>query len=155
MTDKKNINRIISNPLVQTFLVYISGGWIVLEMTEYFINNYGLTERFRDILLIIMIIGLPVALFLTWYFSREKENQEEKDNRLSKILLKRPWFSIPAIIVLVLVLFTAVRYVYQNNDRVSSRISSYPNIKDALDRVEVSLAVLPLQIFPEIPIRIG
>ena len=73
MADKKNFSSFISNPLVQTFLVYISAAWIVLEMTEYFINNYSLTERFRDILLIIMIIGLPIAIFLTWYISRDRE----------------------------------------------------------------------------------
>ena len=37
---KKNIfNRTISNPVVQTFLIYISGGWIVLEMIGSG-NNY-------------------------------------------------------------------------------------------------------------------
>ncbi len=143
MAKKKNINKIISNPIAQTFLVYISGGWIVLEMTDYFINNYGLTERFRDILLIVMIISLPLALFITWYFSRDKETKDEKDNRLSRILWKRPWFSIPAILVVVLVLFSAVRYVYRHNDNDSTRLNAYSNIKDEIDLAEVSLAVLP------------
>jgi len=148
MADKKNINKIISNPLVQTFLIYVSGGWIVLEMTEYFISNYGLTERFRDILLIIMIIGLPVALFLTWQFGRERKEADEKDNRLIKVLLKRPWFSIPAILVLALILFTAVRYVYQNDERVEARKTEYSNIDDFINRAgEVSLAVLPFTNF--------
>ena len=85
MADKKNINRIISNPLVQTFLVYISGGWIVLEMTEYFINNYGLTERFRDILLIIMIIGVAVIIVMAVYtteriLKRIEQLGQEKEN---------------------------------------------------------------------------
>jgi len=149
MADKKSINKIISNPLVQTFLIYISGGWIVLEMTEYFISNYGLTERFRDILLIIMIIGLPVALFLTWQFGREKDEAEEKDNRLFKVLLKRPWFSIPAILVLALILFTAVRYVYKSDERVTDRKAKYSNIDELLSQAgaEVSLAVLPFTNF--------
>ena len=147
MADIKNFNKIISNPLVQTFLVYVSGSWIVLEMTDYFINNYGLTERFRDILLIIMLIGLPVALFLTWYFSREKEAVEEKDHRVIKVLLKRPWFSIPAILVIALLLFTAVRYLYLNNDRSLDGIPNYPNISDAFVGTEVSLAVLPFTSF--------
>ncbi|RLD55436.1 MAG: hypothetical protein DRI97_09500 [Bacteroidetes bacterium] len=147
MADKKNINRFISSPIAQTFLVYISGGWIVLEMTDYFINYYSLTERFRDILLIVLIICLPLALFLTWYFSRDKETKDEKDNRLSRILWKRPWFSIPAIMVVVLVLFTAVRFVYRHNEGDSSRLPDYSNIKDAIDRAEVSLAVLPFTNF--------
>ncbi len=143
MANQKNINRFVSNPIFQAFLVYISGAWIALEMTDYFINNYGLTERFRDILLIAMIIGLPLALFITWYFSRDKETKDEKDQRLSRILWKRPWFSIPAILVVVLVLFTAVRYVYRQDERDSSRMGDYSNIANTLDRAEVSLAVLP------------
>ena len=63
--------------IYQTFLIYISGGWIALEMTDYFINKYGLNERISEILSIILLIGLPVALFLTWYLSRGKEEGEE------------------------------------------------------------------------------
>ncbi len=77
MAQKKNIKSIISNPLIQTFLIYVSGGWIVLEMTDYFINNYGLSETFRDILLIIMLAGLPVALILSWYLSRDKSEDDD------------------------------------------------------------------------------
>ncbi len=144
MADKKNINRLISSPIAHTLLVYISAGWLALEMTDYFINNYNLTERFRDILLIAMIIGLPLALFLTWYFSRDKETKDEKDMHLSRILWKRPWFSIPAILVVVLVLFTAIRFVYRHNKQDSSRLTSY---QEAFDRPEVSLAVLPFTNF--------
>jgi dienelactone hydrolase len=77
MAQKNIIKRVISNPLVQTFLIYVSGGWIALEMTDYFINKYGLNERISDILSIILLIGLPIALFLTWYLSSEKEEGEE------------------------------------------------------------------------------
>jgi len=78
MAEKKNLKSLISNPLVQTFLIYVSGGWIVLEMADYFINNYNLSETFRDILLIILLVGLPVALFLSWNLSREKEEAKDK-----------------------------------------------------------------------------
>ncbi len=143
MSDKTNFNKIVSNPVAHTFLVYISVGWLVLEMTDFFINNYNLTERFRDILLIAMIIGLPLALFFTWYFSRDKETKDEKDMRLSKILWKRPWFSIPAILILALVLFTAVRFVYNHNAEDSSSQRGNQAKTAAFDRAEVSLAVLP------------
>ena len=85
MPDNRNIKKLISSPVVHTLLIYISGGWIVLEMADYFISHYDLTERFRDILLIIMIIGLPIALVLTWVFTREKEEKEEKGMGIFKI----------------------------------------------------------------------
>ena len=78
MSENKNIKKIIFSPVIQALLIYLSSGWIILEMTDYFISNYDLIARFRDILLIIMIIGLPITLFLTWIFSREKPKEEEK-----------------------------------------------------------------------------
>ena len=111
MAPQKNIKRFISNPLVQTFLIYVSGGWIVLEMTDYFINNYGLSETFRDVLLIIMLAVLPVALFLSRYLSRYRQVEEQdlatapdkKPTGLFKTMLGKPWFSIPGTILFVLI----------------------------------------------------
>jgi hypothetical protein len=39
MAQKNIIKRIVSNQLAQAFLIYVSGGWIALEITEYIINN--------------------------------------------------------------------------------------------------------------------
>ena len=149
MAENKNIKKIISSPLLQTFLIYVSGSWIVLEMTDYFINHYDLTDRFRDILLIIMIIGLPVSLFLTWYLSREKDEVEEKDKKLLNVMLKRPWFSIPGAIVVVLLLFSSVRYIYQHNPNSENKDAIYSNIEKVLKSVDskISLAVLPFTNF--------
>ncbi len=143
MPENKNIKKIISSPVVHTLLIYISSGWIVLEMADYFINHYDLTDRFRDILLIILIIGLPVALILTWVFSREQPKEDVKGSGFFNIMLKKPWFSIPVIVVIALLIFSAVRYVYQHSP-VEDRMN-YPNISEELRRTgpEVSLAVMP------------
>lgn len=150
MAKENTFRNFVSNPMVQTFLVYISGAWIVLEMTDYFISNYNLTDRFRDILLIIMIIGLPVSIFITWYFSRDREKEEAKDKGLIRILLKRPWFSIPGTIIIFLLVFTAVRSVYLHEGSPPEKsLAAYSNI-DLLMRsadLEVSLAVLPFTNF--------
>jgi len=69
------IKRVISSPLIQTFLIYVSGGWIALEITDYIINHYGLIERVRDVLSVILLVGLPIAIFIAWYLSREKSAQ--------------------------------------------------------------------------------
>jgi TolB-like protein/Flp pilus assembly protein TadD len=143
LSEKKNIKKIISLPVIQAFLIYLSSGWLILEMTDYFISHYDLTARFRDILLIIMIIGLPVTLFLTWIFNREKPKEEEKGVGVFKILLKRPWFSIPAVVVIGLLIFSAVRYVYQHN----TEDAAFPNISAAIQLPEISLAVLPFSSF--------
>ena len=86
MAQKNIIKKVISSPLVQTFLIYVSGGWIALEITDYIINNYGLIERVRDVLSIILLVGLPIAIFLAWYLSRER-----------RLRVKKKWSKYPQI----------------------------------------------------------
>ena len=144
MAQQKNINSFISNPLVQTFLIYVSGGWIILEMTDYFINNYGLIETFRDVLLIILLAGLPMALFLSWYFSREKGEAKEKEIEavtgkkapgLFKVILRRPWFSVPGTVLFILIVVSLIRLVYRHSADITGSLN--------LSHAESSLAVLP------------
>jgi len=123
MAQKNILKRIISSPLVQTILIYVSGGWIVLEMTDYIIGKYGLNEKISDILPIILLIGLPVAILLAWYLSRETKEFKEKvidsdsDKKPSGILItmrKKPWFSIPGTIVVILLLVSGIRYFHRH-----------------------------------------
>jgi len=143
MAQQKKINSFISNPLVKTFLIYVSGGWIVLEMTDYFINNYDLSDTIRDVLLIIMLAGLPVALFLSWYLSREKQEEEQdletapasKPPGLFKTMLRRPWFSIPGTVMFILIVISLIRLVYRHSASITDNLE--------LSGAEISLAVLP------------
>ncbi len=149
MKDNRNlIQRFLSSPLVQTFLIYVSSSWLVLEMTEYFINNYGLNERTRDILLIIMLTGLPVAVFLTWYFSRDREDSSDDQEGILKLMFRRPWISIPVVVILSLVVFSAGRYLYQHNP-ANAGMSQFANINRSLEENldQISLAVLPFTNF--------
>jgi dienelactone hydrolase len=124
MAQKNIIKRIISSPMVQTFLIYISGGWIALEMTDYIIDKYGLSEKFSDVLPIILLIGLPVAIFMAWYLSREKEEVKEKavesasDRKQSgflKTMRKKPWFSISGMVLLIILMVSGIRYIHRQN----------------------------------------
>ena len=121
MAKKNIIRRIISSPLVQTFLIYLSGGWIALEMTDYFIDKYELNERISEVLSIILLIGLPVAIFLAWYLSREKQEREEKvpDSVVDKktqglfsFMRKKPRFSISVAVVFILLILTGIRFIH-------------------------------------------
>ncbi len=143
MAQQKKIKGFISNPLVQTFLIYVSGGWIVLEMTDYFINNYSLDETFRDVLLIIMLACLPVSLFLSWYLSRDKLEEDDdieavpdkKAPGLFKVMLRRPWFSIPGTVMFILIVLSLIRLVYRHSSGITGRLDQA--------QAEISLAVLP------------
>lgn len=147
MSEKTNLKNLISNPLIQTFLIYVSGGWIVLEMTDYFIHNYGLGETFRDILLIILLAGLPLAILLSWYLSRDKQEEDadlqgvpgKKAPGLFQVMLKRPWFSIPGTVLFLLIMVSLIRLVYQHSASITNN--------SEMSSAEISLAVLPFTNF--------
>lgn len=89
MNSNTFIEKIIRNPIIQALVIYISGGWIILEIAEYFIENFELNESVRIILLILLLIGLPVAIFLTWSLHRKKhETPPEKLALIAKTSAK-------------------------------------------------------------------
>jgi dienelactone hydrolase len=130
VAEKNFIKKIISSQLIQTFLIYVSGGWITLEMTDYFINKYGLNERFSDILSIILLIGLPVVIFLAWYMGKEKEEDEKtfkeepgqrllgnQNGKIRRILYsaRKTQILIPGILILMAIAITVVfRFRHQS-----------------------------------------
>lgn len=101
MQDRPNkFNKLINNPITRTLVIFVSGGWIVLEITEYFITNFGLNEAARKILLIILISFFPVIVFLLWFSNRKRKAGDT--NILSRSLSPtRKKIVIPAILVVL------------------------------------------------------
>jgi hypothetical protein len=104
------IRRIISNPVIQTLAVYVSGSWVLIELIEYLIAHFNLSEKFRLVFLIILLCGLPIALIIARFTGREKElqeviikntgdkqakNAEVKRARKFRSYLKTPGFILP------------------------------------------------------------
>jgi len=146
MARKNFIRLLISSPIVQTFLIYISGGWIALEMTDYFIRRYTLDERISDVLSIILLIGLPVAIFLAWYLSREVEEHvkkasesavDKKSHGLLTYLKKNPWFSIPGSLVLILLVLVGIRFIHLQIRIHWAREKAIPQMQELLDDLDL------------------
>ena len=70
MKSKSLIRRLLSNPIIQALVIYVSGAWVVIELVEYFIEHFNVNEQVRIIILVVLLCGLPIALFLAWYLSR-------------------------------------------------------------------------------------
>lgn len=141
MAKRNFIRQIISSPLVQTFLIYISGGWIALEMSDYFIRKYELNEKISDILSIILLIGLPVAIFIAWYLSRKQDDIEgSSDNQESKLIKKS--FSpksrkilIPGILILIAVGTTIGFRLYHQSKLKFALNYALPSLMKEYDEV--------------------
>jgi len=100
MRSETFIYRIIHNPIIQTLVIFISGGWIVLEITEYFIENFELNEAARNIVLIILLSLLPIAVFIAWFSNRKKSEKESKNGMATAPLSRRRILG-PAILIIL------------------------------------------------------
>ena len=162
MAQRNFIKKVISSPLVQTFLIYVSGGWIALEITDYVIDHYGVPERVRDILSVALLVGLPIAIILSWYFHREKvEPGEEvvetslvkKPLRLAGVFWSRPWFTIPGVIVIFLLIISGIRYTYKQvkiNWVMEEIMPQIELLKDELNTTEaLELAKIAEKFIPD------
>lgn len=148
MTQKNIIKGVISNPLVQTFLIYVSGGWIALEMTDYFINKYGLNDKISDVLSIILLIGLPIALFLSWYLSIDKtegtetsqldhiqESSTIKKDQRTRVLYRnrRPQIIVSGFLILFAIAITLVFRMRHQSKIKWAREVAIPKIEEITD----------------------
>lgn len=61
--------------LVRTAIVYIGGAWLLLEATGFFVDNYALSRNFIDVVVLLVVLGFPAALIISW-FHGEKGRQE-------------------------------------------------------------------------------
>ncbi|RLD53842.1 MAG: hypothetical protein DRI97_12665, partial [Bacteroidetes bacterium] len=140
------IKQILNNPILQTLVIFVSGGWIVLEITDYLIENFGLNEHARKILLIVLLALLPVALFLAWYVSRQTGTREIRKSTFS---FKRRRIVIPAVlIVTAAVISLGLRYQHQSRMEQALRVT-LPSIKENMKQITESDGIQNWKVFQE------
>jgi dienelactone hydrolase len=126
MKSKSLIRRLVSNPIIQALVIYVSGAWVMIELVEYFIDHFNVNEQVRIIILVIMLCGLPIALFLAWFLSREKETMPSNildktdlpetiyDKGLSRkshrLLFRQPRVIVPGIVIFLLLIVAGIRH---------------------------------------------
>ncbi len=155
MKSKTLIQKIISNPLIQTFVIYVSGAWVMIELVEYFIEHFSLNERVRIIILIILLCGLPIALFLAWYISREKETAGTlPDVKLGKSdvpasrkpsgtfarLLRRPRLLVPGFVIILLLIVAGIRHLNRQAKIRWANEQAIPEIEQFINELNLTAA---------------
>ena len=112
-----------SNPLIQTLVFYVSTAWILLEMSNFLVDKYELSERLLDIVLLVLVCGFPVVLFLVWYFSKRARLNSGKKHRGKKSITaakqiqgiakgSSKWWYISGSILILLILSAGFRLIF-------------------------------------------
>ena len=150
MKEKTVLERIYSNPFIQTFVIYVSCGWIILEIADYFIENFSLQESIRNILLIILLCIFPiVVVFAILLYKKQRDIKKELDKepvsestllpggRYKKLLfsLKKPQFLFPGILIIVAIVTTVI-FRIQHQSQVRFALDySIPSLKTDFEQL--------------------
>ena len=81
--------------IAKTLVVYLGGAWVIIEAINFLIDKYDLNAAILDVLILVVIFGLPAILIYTWF--------RQKFTRKAIILQ-----SINGIIALTVIVFTLV-----------------------------------------------
>ncbi len=143
MKEKSLLDKIISNPIIHNFFIYISGGWIILEITEYFIDNFGLQESIRNILLIILLCIFPIIILVSWVFHTKQKNVDKETQMetgqippsVSEGIIKkeRPYFKkrqlfIPGILIILAIVVTSIFHIHHQSQKRFALNYSLPSL---------------------------
>ena len=53
--------------VLRTAVLYLGAGWVGLEFIGFVVENYGFDRVVLDCALLMIVVGLPIALIISWY----------------------------------------------------------------------------------------
>ena len=122
--DKRNISRIL--------LVYLGGAWVFIEAISFLVNKYDWNTSIVDVLILLVIFGLPATLIYTWF--------QQKFTRRAIILQ-----AINGTLALAVILFTLVSPGQLNPTQL--RLLKFKDNQKQLAESIRSIVILPFDNF--------
>jgi TolB-like protein/Tfp pilus assembly protein PilF len=125
---------------------YVVLAWLIAQATDVFLENFGAPDWVIKTILMLLVAGLPLALFFAWAFELTPEGlKKEKDVDRSQSIAAQTGrkldFAIIFILVLALAYFAWDKFVLEptHNDQAAGTGSTQAEAVAS----EKSIAVLP------------
>ncbi len=118
--------------IVKTLIVYLGGAWVIIEALNFLIDKYHWNTTILDVLILLVIFGLPAVLIYTWF--------NQKFTRKAIILQ-----IINGIIALTVIGFTMVNPGKLNPTQL--RLLKFKDNQKQLAESIQSIAILPFDNF--------
>jgi TolB-like protein len=131
---------------------YVVLTWLIAQVTDVFLESFGTPEWVIKTVLLLLVIGFPLALFFAWAFEMTPEGiKKEKDVDRSQSITtetgRKLDFTIIAILLLALGYFSFDKIVQnQTRDAEIAQAAAEAEaaaVQAAARPVEKSIAVLP------------
>jgi TolB-like protein len=131
--------------VVRVAIAYAIVSWLILQLTDVLVPLLTLPEWIGRFIFLILLVGLPLALFFTWAFELTPEGiKREKDVDRSQSLTAQTGRKLDFLIIGVLVI--AVAFLLLDKFSLSD---SVPEIGDLTSPDRQSIAVLPFENFSD------
>ncbi len=126
--------------VVRVAAAYAVMGWVVAQVAEFAFENFGAPDWALKSLVVVLLLGLPVALFFAWAFELTPEGvKREKDVDRNQSITSQTGRKLDLLIIACLVLvgiLIVVRPYLPGAERV-------PTATATVSAAENSIAVLP------------
>jgi len=136
-------------------IAYVVGGWLLLQLTDVLSELLDLPDVVGRVIVLVVVIGLPVALFIAWAFEMTPEGVKlEKDVDRSQSITPQTGKKLNNTIVVLLALTVAYllfdKFSGQGEteavkapDTTTQTVSSEVSTPAETDIADNSIAVLP------------
>ena len=90
--------------VVRVGIAYIVIGWVIAQIAEFAFENFGAPDWVLKTIVVILLLGLPVALFFAWAFELTPEGVKlEKDVERSQSITNSTGRKLDFVIIAALV----------------------------------------------------
>ncbi|MCZ6693827.1 MAG: hypothetical protein O6939_07975 [Bacteroidetes bacterium] len=88
------IQELKDRKIAQTLVIYLGGGWVLIEALNFFIEKYDWSSRIFDIIIFLIIFGLPVTLLYAWFHGKSEPSKVRKKELSEKSIAVLPFLNI-------------------------------------------------------------
>jgi TolB-like protein len=67
-----------SRKMFQVGILYLGGAWALLEATNFFVQNYELSQKLVSVVILLLVLGLPAVLVIAWYHGEHGRQEVER-----------------------------------------------------------------------------
>lgn len=130
--------------VVRVAVAYVIVGWLILQLADVLVPLLTLPEWVERLIFLILLLGLPLALFFAWAYELtpeglKKEQDVDRSQSITHVTGRRIDFVIIGVLVLALAVFAVERFVL-----LPDRVQQAEIPREVTETVvQQSIAVLP------------
>ena len=135
-------------------IAYVVGGWLLLQLTDVLLQLLDLPEVIGRVVVLLVAIGLPIALFFAWAFELtpegiKKEKDVDRSQSITKVTSQKLNNAIIGLLVVALGYFALDKFLLDPKRDAAEIATAIEGSRDQVPEpvasgvTEKSIAVLP------------